>query len=226
MEYRILYQDTFPMIECYLSSGESIKAESGAMVGMDNTLDIDGKLEKGLMGGLTRMLAGEKIFFQNIKASRGAGKVLLAPTTLGSVLDYQLDGMNDLIVQKDGYLASEHSVDVSTKTQNLAQGLFSGEGFFILKVSGRGTVFLNSYGSIHEIDLQAGQEYIVDNQHLVAWSSSTDYKIEKASSSGWISSLTSGEGLVCRFRGPGKVFIQTRNPSSFARWVNSLVITK
>lgn len=214
------------MIECYLSSGESIKAESGAMVGMDNTLDIDGKLEKGLMGGLTRMLAGEKIFFQNIKASRGAGKVLLAPTTLGSVLDYQLDGMNDLIVQKDGYLASEHSVDVSTKTQNLAQGLFSGEGFFILKVSGRGTVFLNSYGSIHEIDLQAGQEYIVDNQHLVAWSSSTDYKIEKASSSGWISSLTSGEGLVCRFRGPGKVFIQTRNPSSFARWVNSLVITK
>ena len=226
MEYRILYQDTFPMIECYLSSGESIKAESGAMVGMDNTLDIEGKLEKGLMGGLTRMLAGEKIFFQNIKASRGAGKVLLAPTTLGSVLDYQLDGMNDLIVQKDGYLASEHSVDVSTKTQNLAQGLFSGEGFFILKVSGRGTVFLNSYGSIHEIDLQAGQEYIVDNQHLVAWSSSTDYKIEKASSSGWISSLTSGEGLVCRFRGPGKVFIQTRNPSSFARWVNSLVITK
>ena len=226
MEYKILYQDTFPMIECYLSSGESIKAESGAMVGMDNTLDIEGKLEKGLMGGLTRMLAGEKIFFQNIKDSRGAGKVLLAPTTLGSVLDYQLDGMNDLIVQKDGYLASEHSVDVSTKTQNLAQGLFSGEGFFILKVSGRGTVFLNSYGSIHEIDLQAGQEYIVDNQHLVAWSSSTDYKIEKASSSGWISSLTSGEGLVCRFRGPGKVFILTRNPSSFARWVNSLVITK
>ena len=226
MEYRILYQDTFPMIECYLAAGESIKAESGAMVGMDNTLDIEGKLEKGLMGGLTRMLAGEKIFFQNIKASRGAGKVLLAPTTLGSVLDYQLDGMNDLIVQKDGYLASEHSVDVSTKTQNLAQGFFSGEGFFILKVSGRGTVFLNSYGSIHEIDLQAGQEYIVDNQHLVAWSSSTDYKIEKASSSGWISSLTSGEGLVCRFRGPGKVFIQTRNPSSFARWVNSLVIKK
>ena len=172
------------------------------------------------------MLAGEKIFFQNIMATRGAGKVLLAPTTLGSVLDYQLDGTNDLIVQKDGYLASEKSVDVSTKTQNLAQGLFSGEGFFILKVSGRGTVFLNSYGSIHEIDLQEGQEYIVDNQHLVAWTSNTNYKIEKASSSGWISSLTSGEGFVCRFRGPGKVYIQTRNPRSFASWINSMVISK
>ena len=142
------------------------------------------------------------------------------------MLDYQLDGTNDLIVQKDGYLASEKSVDVSTKTQNLAQGLFSGEGFFILKVSGRGTVFLNSYGSIHEIDLQEGQEYIVDNQHLVAWTSNTNYKIEKASSSGWISSLTSGEGFVCRFRGPGKVYIQTRNPRSFASWINSMVISK
>ena len=226
MQYRILYQDTFPMVECYLAQGEAIKAESGAMVGMDSTLDIDGKLEKGLMGGLTRMLAGEKIFFQYIRATRGAGKVLFAPTTLGSVIDYKLDGMNDLIVQKDGYLASEHSVDVSTKTQNLAQGLFSGEGFFILKVSGKGTVFINSYGSIHEIDLQAGQEYIVDNQHLVAWTSNTNYKIEKASSSGWISSLTSGEGLVCRFRGPGKVFIQTRNPGSFARWIYSMVVSK
>ena len=57
MQYRILYQDTFPMAECYLAQGEAIKAESGAMVGMDSTLDIDGKLEKGLMGGLTRMLA-------------------------------------------------------------------------------------------------------------------------------------------------------------------------
>ena len=66
MQYRILYQDTFPMVECYLAQGEAIKAESGAMVGMDSTLDIDGKLEKGLMGGLTRMLAGEKIFFQYI----------------------------------------------------------------------------------------------------------------------------------------------------------------
>jgi uncharacterized protein (TIGR00266 family) len=106
--------------------------------------------------------------------------------------------------------------------QNLTKGLFSGEGFFVLKASGVGTLFVSSFGAIHPIDLAEGQEIIIDNGHLVAWPEGMNYKIEKASS-GWISSITSGEGLVCRFRGPGRVLIQTRNPGSFSGWLAGLL---
>jgi len=40
------------------------------------------------------------------------------------------------------------------------------------------------------------------------------------------SSITSGEGLVCRFRGPETVLIQTRNPESFQAWIRSMIPTK
>jgi uncharacterized protein (TIGR00266 family) len=106
--------------------------------------------------------------------------------------------------------------------QNLLKGLFSGEGFFVLRASGMGTLFVSSYGAIHPIELSEGQEFVVDNGHLVAWPETMEYKIQKASS-GWISSLTSGEGLVCRFRGPGRVLIQTRNPGGFIAWITQFL---
>lgn len=136
----------------------------------------------------------------------------------------ELDGTYSLIVQKEGFLAAEDRIQVDTTMQNLARGLFSREGFFVTQVSGRGTVFLSSYGAIHAINLEPNEEVIVDNGHLVAWPDYMNYRIEKASS-GWFSSIASGECLVCRFRGPGIVLIQTRNPSSFASWIRGMVPT-
>ena len=136
----------------------------------------------------------------------------------------ELDGSYGLTVQKDGFLAGSQGIQVDTKMQNLSRGLLSGEGFFVLNVTGRGTVFVSSYGMIHPINLEAGQEIIIDNGHLVAWPDYMDYTIEKASQ-GFISSFTSGEGLVCRFRGPGIVLIQTRNPGGFESWIRSLLPT-
>lgn len=89
-------------------------------------------------------------------------------------------------------------------------------------VSGQGIVFVNSYGGIHVINLEPWQEYIVDNSHLVAWPDYMNYTIEKASS-GWISTFTSGEMAVCRFRGPGPIIIQTRNPRGFGNWIRKFM---
>ncbi len=223
MKYEILYPEAFPVVKFQLQRGEKIKAESDAMIAMSATVDVEGKMEGGILSGLARkFLSGESMFFQELAANRGAGEVIIGHQLPGGILDIELDGSYGLRVQKDGYLASTEGVQVETKTQNLAQGLLSGEGFFILNVRGKGIVFISSYGVIHPINLEAGEEYIVDNGHLVAWTDYTEYKMEKASS-GWISSITSGEGLVCRFRGPGIVLIQTRNPDSFAAWIRSMV---
>lgn len=226
MEYRIIHEDAFPLIECKLRQGESIKAESDAMVSMAGTLDIRGSMDRNILGGLARrFLAGESFFFQTITASRGPGTVLLGHPAPGGIVDVTLDGTYNLRVQKDGFLAATPGIEIDTTIQNLAQGLFSREGFFVLNIRGRGTVFLSSFGAIHAINLEQGEEVIIDNGHLVAWPDYMHYRIEKASSNGWISSLVSGEGLVCRFTGPGVVLIQTRKPQAFSTWLRSMLPT-
>ena len=222
MNYQILYQDAFPVVKCDLAQGESIKAESDAMVAMSGTLDVNGSMGGNLIRGIARrVLAGESFFFQNIVASRGPGYVLLGHPIPGGIIDVDLDGSYNLRVQKDGFLAATQGIQVDTAIQNLAQGIFSREGFFVVNARGRGTVFLSSYGAIHAINLDPGEEAIVDNGHLVAWPDYMNYRIEKASN-GWISSIMSGECLVCRFRGPGTVLIQTRNPASFTQWIKKM----
>jgi uncharacterized protein (TIGR00266 family) len=222
LTFRVHYRGAFALLEVQLRAWQAIKAESDAMVAMDPTVDVEGKLEGGLLGGIGRMFSGETFFFQTLKASRGAGNVLLAPAQPGDLLPIQLDGSRPYILQKDGFLAASEGVQISTTAQNLTRGLFSGEGLFVLKASGRGMLFVESYGAIHALEVPAGEEMIVDNGHLVAWPEGMHYGLEKASS-GWMSSFTSGEGLVCRFRGPGTVYIQSRNPKAFGSWVSRLL---
>ena len=223
MKSEILYPGAFPMVRVDLAAGESIKAESGAMVASSPTIDIESKMEGGFLGALSRkFLTGEKFFFQTLRATRGAGEVLLAPTVPGEIVVFELDGVNEYLVQKDGFLAGSETIKIDRQMQSLSRGLLGGEGFFLLKMSGKGTLMVNSFGAIHKIELKPEQEYIVDNSHLVAWSSTTSYNIERAAS-GWVASFTSGEGFVCRFRGPGVVYIQSRNPGSFGAWIRQFI---
>lgn len=135
---------------------------------------------------------------------------------MGDISVIHLDDSTGYRVHKDGFLAGSNHLKISTRLQNLTGGLFSGEGFFILKIHGNGILFINSFGAIHEIDLSEEEEIVVDNKHLAAWPETVKYRVEMAA--GWVSSMTSGEVLACRFQGPGKIFIQTRNPRAFGEW--------
>lgn len=223
MNSEILYPGAFPMVRVQLEAGESVKAESGAMVAASPTIAVESKMEGGLLKALSRkVLTGEHFFFQTLRATRGAGEVLLAPTVPGEIVTLELDGVNEYLVQKDGFLAGADSIAVDSKMQGLGRGLLGGEGFFILRISGRGLLILNSFGAIHRIELKPNEEYVVDNAHLVAWTATTSYQVERAAS-GWVASFTSGEGFVCRFRGPGLVYIQTRNPRGFGAWIRQFL---
>lgn len=98
-----------------------------------------------------------------------------------------------------------------TKSQGFGKALFSGEGLFVHRISGNGIVFVTSLGAIIQRDLRQGEQWIVDNGHLVAWNCS--YTIER-SGGGIMSGIHAGEGLVCRFTGPGTVFIQVTSKDS------------
>lgn len=225
MNFQIIENGTFAALKVNLEKGESVKAESGAMVAKDIGIELEGKMEGGLFGGLGRMLAGEKMFIQTLKATQSAGEVILAPTMLGDIVEINVEDGQIWNVAKDGFFAGDPKLQVSTKMQNLAKGLFSGEGFFVVKVSGSGKLFVSSFGAVIKVDIAEGKEYIVDNHHLVAWPERTKIKIEKASK-GWINSFTSGEGLVTRITGPAEIYIQTRNVQAFGSWMGNFIPIK
>jgi len=223
LKYELLYPGAYTMLKVHFQPNEQIKAEPDSMIAMHGNVDVTGGMDGGIMGGLARQfLTGESFFMQTLTASRGPGWALVGQAAPGDIQGVELNGSEEYIVQKGGYLASTEGLTVSTTFQNLAQGLGSGEGFFVIKVSGQGTLFVSSYGAIHAVDIPAGTDYIVDNHHLVAWPSHCSYNIELAAGFG-LSSFTSGEMLVCRFRGPARIYIQTRNSMGFIGWLAAFV---
>lgn len=225
MKFEIIENENFAALKVSLKKGEAVKAESGAMLSMDSHINVEGKMEGGLLSGLGRMLAGETIFIQTISAIDKAGEVILAPTNIGSIIEIEIDKNTVWNVSKGGFFAADEGIEVSNKLQNLARGIFSGEGFFVLKISGTGKFFISSFGAVIKKEIKKGEDYIVDNFHLVAWNSDAQIDIQKASSS-WLNSFKSGEGLVTKITGPATVYIQTRNPKSFGGWLSGVLPSK
>jgi len=218
MKWDITGGSAFPVLKFELDKDESIKSQAGAMVAVGGGLTLEGKVDGGVMKAIGRMFSGESFFMQHVVADKAPGWALLASPAPGSITDIEIRPGVELTVQKSGFLAGTSGVEVSSKVQSLARGFFSGEGFFVVKLTGAGTAFLSTYGAAQTIDIPAGESVAIDNGYLIAWESSLPYEITKAASS-WFSAFTTGSGFVCRFTGPGQVIVQTRNPWSFARWL-------
>ncbi|NQU03113.1 MAG: TIGR00266 family protein [Syntrophaceae bacterium] len=222
MEYEILYQPSYSLLKVSLQRGEAISAESGAMVSMSSSIKIETRMKGGLMGALKRKVLGGESFFMNTFTADDAGEVTLAPSLPGDLCAIDLKGQT-IYAQSGAYIASSPGIEVDTKWGG-AKTFLSREGFFLLKISGTGKVFLSSYGAIHEITLVDGQKYIVDTGHMVAFDQSVGYSVKKVG--GLKSTFFSGEGLVCELTGPGKIMIQTRSEDAFLSWLIPHLPTK
>jgi uncharacterized protein (TIGR00266 family) len=211
--YEILHQPSYALAVVRLQSEQSIQAESGAMVSMSANVELQSQMKGGLMGALKRTVGGESAFVSTFTAHGAPGEVTLAPGGPGDIAAIELS--NQLFfVQSSSYLAGDAGLTVDTKWGG-AKSFFGGEGLFVLQVKGTGLLLLSSFGAIHRKQLAAGERYVVDTGHLVAWEGSTQYTLRKAAS-GFLRSMVSGEGIVAEFTGPGELLIQTRNLAAFA----------
>jgi uncharacterized protein (TIGR00266 family) len=211
--YEILHQPAFSLAVVQLQAEQSLLAESGAMVSMSANVELQSQMKGGLMGALKRAAGGESAFVSTFTARGGSGEVTLAPGAPGDIAAIELS--NQLFyVQSSSYLAGDASLTVDTKWGG-AKSFFGGEGLFVLQVTGTGLLLLSSFGAIHRKKLGPGEKYVVDTGHLVAWEGTTQYTLRKAAS-GFFRSMTSGEGMVAEFTGPGELLIQTRNLQAFA----------
>jgi len=215
MEHEILYRPSYSLLRVRLAQGESVAAEAGAMVSMSAGIEIETKARGGVLGALKRSVLGGESFFVNTFRASQAGEVTFAPTLPGDLCAFDLTG-GTLYAQSGAYVASSPQIEVDTQWGG-ARTFFSREGLFLLKLTGSGAVFLSSYGAIHAVDLQAGQQYVVDTGHMVAFEQSVDYRVERVG--GLKSTVFSGEGLVCRLTGPGRILIQTRSAAAFLAWL-------
>ncbi len=217
METSILQRPSYAALRCVLKNGETIRAESGAMLAMDATASIEGKMEGGLWKALKRtVLTSESFFVTTITASKDDTEVYLAPRATGDVEEIKLTG-DEYVVQGGSFLASEKGIETDSQFTGW-KGFVSGEGIFMIKARGTGSMFVSSFGGILKKDLKAGETFLVDNGHIVAFPASMKYEITRAGEG--LNMVTTGEGLVVHFTGPGTLYMQTRNLRSFAEQLN------
>ena len=220
MNVEILHQPDSAIARVTLESGEELVAEAGCMIAMSGFINASTTLRQGKGGGilgvLKRIVAGESLFLSVFRSPKSGGEVFLAPKFMGDILLYQVTAIG-LVVQSTSYLASENNVDIELCFQGL-KSIFSGESVFWLNVTGNGGVILSSFGAIYEIDVDG--EYIVDTGHIVAFEKSLNFEITKPGSS-WLGAFLGGEGLVCRFKGQGKIYCQSHNAGAFGSVVGS-----
>ncbi len=221
MHFDIQYRPTHSLAIAHLEPEESVRAEASAMVSMTRNLTIttDGPMRSGgLLKSFKRAMLGGETFFTNTFTARGTpGHVTLAPTLSGDMLAVDVRPGESLYIQGSSYVAAPDSVELDTRWQGL-KGFFSGETLFFLEASGSGPVLMNAFGAMETFDLDG--ELIVDTGHLVAFGSGIEYEVTKASR-GWIASYLSGEGLVLRMAGRGRIYLQSRNPKEYGQAVGA-----
>ncbi len=217
--YEIEHAPSFASLQLSLNTGQTLMVESGAMAAMDSHIKMQSKMKGGLMKGLARMVSGESLFISEFTAEGKPGKLFLSPGVSGDINYYRLEN-NSLIIQSSGYVASSPGVQLDTKFQGL-KGFFSGESIFMLKASGTGDIWFSSYGGIIEIPVSG--DYVVDTGYIVAFEDTLTYNVEMLgglSFKGLKTGIFGGEGLVCRFTGQGKLWIQTRNVIPLINFLN------
>jgi uncharacterized protein (TIGR00266 family) len=223
MQIDIAYRPAHSLAKVQLAPGESITAESGANIHLQtgSNQNQGGGLMKGLLAGMKRMLAGESFFRNTFTATNGPGEVLLAHALLGDMQALEMTQAG-YVITSSAYIASSPTVNIETKSKGFS-GFFSGGGMFMMQANGPGQVLVGGFGGITEVICNGS--LVIDTGHLVAFDSTLTFKVTK-SGGGWMASFFSGEGLVCKFEGQGRIWVQSRNPQEYGQTIGAMLPMK
>ena len=219
IDYKI-FGDDIQFVEIELDPRETVIAEAGTMVYMEQAITFEVKMgdgsspDQGLMGKLlqagSRVITGESIFLTHF-TNNGNGKshVAFAAPYPGTIIPIDLrEFRNSLVVQKDGFLCAAMGTKLSvTLNKKIGAGLLGGEGFILQKLEGDGKAFIHAGGTV--IEKQLNNEILrIDTGCVVAFDPTLDFDIE---TSGSLKSMVfGGEGLfLATMRGSGKVWLQS-----------------
>jgi uncharacterized protein (TIGR00266 family) len=220
IDYKI-YGDDMQFVEVELDPREAVVAEAGAMMYMDDCVEMEtifgdgSQKSSGFMGALMgagkRLLTGESLFmtgFHNIGS--GKRKVAFGAPYPGKIIPVNLGDLGgELIVQRDAFLCAAKGVSIGVAFQKkIGVGLFGGEGFIMQRLQGDGMAFIHAGGTLYERVLQPGEVIRVDTGCIVGFQSFVQYDIQYVGKVK--SALFGGEGLFfATLRGPGRIWLQS-----------------
>lgn len=218
--HEINHRPDFATLKVNLRQGQEIFAEPSAMLAMDPEVDLKAGFKGGFFKSLGRGLGGESLIINTFTSRKEGGEVIFAPGPMGDMNHYALRN-NRILMQRGAFVAHSEGVTVDGKWGGV-KGLFSGEGMVLLQAQGDGDIFFNTYGAMIEIDVQ--DSYYVDTGYIVAFEDTLDYTVTVLPGLGIGSKVKSfffgGEGLVCQFKGVGKLWIQTRATNPYLTFVH------
>ncbi|OUC14654.1 MAG: TIGR00266 family protein [Alkalinema sp. CACIAM 70d] len=219
--YEIEHAPAYAGLTVNLATNQTILVEAGAMAAMDANLEMKSKMRGGMMKSIGRMFSGESLFISEFTAQGKPGEIYIAPGIPGDICYYRLESGRSLMVQSSGFVACSPTVELNTKFQGF-KGFFSGESLFLVQAIGPGDIWFSSYGAILEIPVNGS--YVVDTGYVVAFEDTLNYNVEMLGGLSFKNLKTSifgGEGLVCRFSGQGKLWIQSRHLNPLLNFLNA-----
>ncbi len=217
----VIHGNEMQFVEVELDPGEAAIAEAGVMMYMTHGIQLEtifgdgSKQASGVLDALwgagKRILTGESLFM-TVFTNSGQGKhrVAFGAPYPGKIIAMDLKAIGGhLVCQKDSFLCAARGVSIGIAFQRkIGVGLFGGEGFIMQKLEGDGLCFVHAGGTIHHVDLGAGETLRVDTGCLVALQPSVNYDIQFV---GKIkTALFGGEGIFfATLTGPGRVWLQS-----------------
>lgn len=227
IDYQI-YGDDMQIVEITLDPGEAVRAEAGAMMYLEDDIEMQTNMEGGVFGGLKRMLTGESFFITNfINNGNGRRKAAFAAPYPGKIIPLDLAALGgSFICQKDSYLCSAYGIDIDVVfTKRIGVGFFGGEGFILQKLTGDGLAFVHAGGTIIKKELAQGESLRIDTGCVVAMQPTVDYDIRFVG--GFKNALFGGEGLfLTTLTGPGIVYLQSLPISRLADRLTSASVSR
>lgn len=226
MQIQLRHAPSFTVARAFLTTGESVRVERGAMIATSGGVVLASRSEGGVMAGLRRsVLGGESFFVNTFTAPAEGGWVDMAGVLPGDIASIDITPDRPFYLARGNWIANASGVNIDTQWGGMAS-LFGGEGGFGIRASGHGQALVSCYGAIDVFDLQPGQPVVVDTGHVVAYDLGMNFRMRRAVEGRSIQSMKSGEGFVFDFTGPGRVLLQTRNPESFAEWARAAAPNK
>lgn len=220
IEYRIIGNE-LQMVEIELDRDEGVRAEAGALVYMEDGIEMETGTGGGLFAGFKRSLSGAGFFITTFVSSKaGKARVAFAKQHIGQIIPIDLTRHGGvLLVQRDGFLCAAGGIEIDVAfTKRFGAGLFGGEGFVLQRLQGDGMAFVHGGGAVLERELAAGEVLRVDAGCLLAFESGIDFDVQMIK--GVTNALFGGEGLfLARLAGPGRVYLQGL---PFSRLVDSI----
>jgi uncharacterized protein (TIGR00266 family) len=221
MDVQVRHTPSFAVVRCTMAGGETVRAESGAMMATSDGVGVEAKMQGGLMKSLKRsVLGGESLFITTFTAPPQGGWVDCAANLPGDAIVRTVGGGKTLNLSRGAFLVCESGVEIDTQWGGF-KNLSGGEGGFLVHASGEGEVVAACYGALDTITLGPGEKVVVDSGHMVAYDDTVQMSTRRVA--GTVASMKSGEGLVFEFTGPGEVMTQTRNPSALISWLTTML---